>query len=63
MTCRSIRNIRARAKIDIHEMEDDLLERAAHGGSPIETTIIGTAEDGTPTCATARPIGRRIATR
>ena len=52
-----------RIKIDIHDIGDDLLNRAAHSGGPIETTIVGTAEDGTPTCATARPTARRIAER
>jgi hypothetical protein len=52
-----------RIKIDIHDIGDDLLDRAAHSGGVIETAIIGTAEDGTPTCATARPTARRIAER
>lgn len=50
-----------RIKIDIHDIGDDLLKRAAHSGRPIETTIVGTAKDGTPACATARPTSRRIA--
>lgn len=52
-----------RIKIDIHDIGDDLLDRAAQSGAPIEITIIGTAADGTPTCATARPTMRRIAER
>lgn len=52
-----------RMKIDIHDIGDDLLDRAAQSGCPIETTIIGTAEDGTPACATVRPTARRIAER
>ncbi|MET0372870.1 MAG: DUF5990 family protein [Rhizorhabdus sp.] len=52
-----------RMKIDIHDIGDDLLDRAAHNGGVIETTINGTDEEGTPTCGTARPTGRRIAER
>lgn len=52
-----------RIKIDIHDIGEDLLAHAARSGGPIETTIIGTAEDGTPTCGTARPAARRIAER
>lgn len=52
-----------RIKIDIHDIGEELLDRAARSGGTIETTIIGTAEDGTPTCATARPTSRRIAMR
>ena len=50
-----------RIKIDIHDIGDDLLDHAARTGAPIETTIIGTGADGTPTCGTARPTARRIA--
>ena len=52
-----------RIKIDIHDIGEDLLAHAARSGGPIETTIIGTAEDGAPTCGTARPAARRIAER
>lgn len=52
-----------RMKIDIHDIGDDLLDRAARTAGVIETTIIGTAEDGTPTCATVRPTARRLAKR
>ncbi len=51
-----------RIKIDIHDIADELLDRARNGDH-IETTIIGTAKDGTPTCGTARPTVRRLATR
>ncbi|GGE51863.1 hypothetical protein GCM10011317_07720 [Niveispirillum cyanobacteriorum] len=50
-----------RMKIDIHDIDPDLLDRAARHGGVIETTIIGTGADGTPACATLRPIGRRLA--
>jgi hypothetical protein len=52
-----------RMKIDIHDIGDDLLDRAANSGGVIETTVIGTDKDGTPTCATVRPTGRRIVER
>lgn len=52
-----------RMKIDIHDIGNDLLDRAANGGGVIETTVIGTDKDGTPACATVRPTGRRIVER
>jgi Family of unknown function (DUF5990) len=52
-----------RMKIDIHDIGNDLLDRAAKSGSVIETTVIGTDKDGTPTCATVRPTRRRIVKR
>jgi hypothetical protein len=52
-----------RMKIDIHDIGNDLLDRAANGGGVIETTVIGTDKDGTPTCATVRPTRRRIVDR
>lgn len=51
-----------RMKIDIHDLDNDLLERATHGGV-IEMTVIGTGKDGTPACATVRPIRRLLADR
>ena len=50
-----------RIKIDIHDIYQTLLDRAARGDGAIETVIDGTAADGTPVCATVRPIARRIA--
>ncbi|MDO6415484.1 DUF5990 family protein [Sphingomonas sp. BIUV-7] len=52
-----------RMKIDIHDIDADLLDRAARDDGVIETTIIGTGKDGTPACGTLRPTGRRIAAR
>ena len=49
-----------RMKIDIHDIDPDLLDRAIRDGGIIETTVIGTGADGTPACATLRPIGRRL---
>lgn len=51
-----------RMKIDIHDIGDDLLDRAA-GGGVIETTVAGTDKDGTPACATVRPTRRRYVAR
>ncbi len=50
-----------RIKVDIHEIDQKLLDRAAKSAGVVETLIIGTAKDGTPTCATARPTLRRFA--
>lgn len=52
-----------RMKIDIHDIGIDLLEGAANGAAVIETTVIGTDRNGTPTCATVQPTGRRIVKR
>jgi hypothetical protein len=50
-----------RIKVDIHEIDQKLLDRAAGSDGVVEMVIIGTAKDGTPTCATARPTSRRFA--
>ncbi|TCT08133.1 DUF5990 family protein [Aquabacter spiritensis] len=50
-----------RMKIDIHDIAQDLLDRAAKSGETLETTVIGTGKDGTPACATVRTTGWRIA--
>ena len=52
-----------RMKIDVHDIGNDLLDGVAQGGGVIETTVIGTADDGTPACATVRPTARRVADR
>ncbi|MBX3575121.1 MAG: hypothetical protein KF694_22470 [Mesorhizobium sp.] len=52
-----------RMKIDIHDIGSDLLDLAANGRGVIETRVIGTDKDGTPTCATVRPVGRCIVER
>jgi hypothetical protein len=49
-----------RMKIDIHDIGADLLHRAADSGGVIETTLMGTGKDGTPACATVRPVSRRL---
>ena len=48
-----------RMKIDIHDIEPALLGRAISGGV-LEGTIDGTAPDGSPACATIRPVRWRI---
>jgi len=51
-----------RMKIDIHDIDSALLDRATRGGI-IEMTIPGTAADGTPACATVQPAARRLIER
>ncbi len=48
-----------RMKIDIHDIDGDLLDRATTGGI-IETVVNGTGKDGTPACGTVRPTGRSV---
>lgn len=48
-----------RMKIDIHDIDPALLDAAAKGGV-LEGTIDGTAKDGTPACATIRPVRWRV---
>jgi hypothetical protein len=49
-----------RMKIDIHDIGQDLLDRAAAGGV-IEISVGGTGKDGTPACATVPSLSRKIA--
>jgi hypothetical protein len=44
-----------RMKIDIHDIAPALLEKAA-AGAMLVGTINGTGKDGTPACATIRPV-------
>jgi hypothetical protein len=46
-------------KIDIHDVDQALLERASAGGV-LEGTINGTLPDGSPACATIRPVTWRV---
>jgi hypothetical protein len=50
-----------RMKIDIHDIGQDLLDRAVATGRAIEISVNGTAKDGSPVCATVKPTGRRLA--
>jgi hypothetical protein len=45
-----------RAKIDIHDLPADLLEKALTS-SVVEALLPGRAKDGGPACATLRPLG------
>ena len=45
-----------RAKIDIHDLPAELLERAL-AGSVVEAHLPGRDKDGGPACATLRPLG------
>ena len=49
-----------RMKIDIHDVDPALLDAALAGGV-LEATISGTAKDGSPACATIRPVSWRVA--
>jgi hypothetical protein len=49
-----------RMKIDIHDIDPALLDRAIAGGV-LEATIDGTLPDGSPACATIRPVRWRVA--
>ena len=41
-----------RMKIDIHDVDPDLLDRAMKGGGVLQITVDGTGKDSTPACAT-----------
>ena len=49
-----------RMKIDIHDLEQDLLDRAAAGEGAVEITVNGTGKDGGPACATVRADASRL---
>ena len=49
-----------RMKIDIHDIEPEMLERATSGGGVVEISLEGTGKDGTPACATVRVTRRRL---
>ena len=48
-----------RMKIDIHDIDAALLDAAIAGGV-LEGTINGTLPDGSPACATIRPVRWRV---
>ena len=50
-----------RMKIDIHDTERRLIDRATAGGGVLQLTIDGTADDGSPACATIRPVRGSLA--
>lgn len=49
-----------RMKIDIHDIAPELLDAAVRGGGRLALAVNGTGKDGTPACATVRPVGRGI---
>ncbi len=49
-----------RMKIDIHDIDPGLIEKAAQSGAVLETIVDGTGKDGTPACATVKPTARRV---
>lgn len=49
-----------RMKIDIHDTDPGLIARAVAGDGVLEFGVNGTAKDGSPTCATVRPVAKRI---
>jgi hypothetical protein len=49
-----------RMKVDIHDLDSELLDRAVAGVGVIEIAVNGTGKDGTPACATVRRTGARI---
>lgn len=51
-----------RIKLDIHDIDPELMRLAVADRLIIETHIDGTAEDGTPACATVKPITRGVVT-
>ena len=50
-----------RMKIDIHDIDQALLDRATAGEGVVEIVINGTGKDGTPACATVRASRRGLA--
>lgn len=51
-----------RMKVDIHDIDPVLLDRAGRGGI-IVTTVCGTGKDGSPACATVLPLRRELVER
>ncbi len=47
-------------KIDIHDTPQSLVDHAAAGEGRVEFRVNGTAKDGTPACATVRPVLKSI---
>lgn len=48
-----------RMKIDIHDTDPALLDKIVRNGGILELTVDGTAKDGSPACATIRPVTKR----
>lgn len=50
-----------RMKIDIHDLEQALLDRATEAGGVVEMIVNGTGKDGSPACATVMPTRTHLA--
>lgn len=50
-----------RMKIDLHDTDQRTIDRALSGDGVLELRVNGTAGDGTPACATAKPVIKQIA--
>ena len=50
-----------RMKIDIHDLDEGLLDTAVAENGIVEIVVIGTLADGSPACGTVRPIRRQLA--
>ena len=48
-------------KIDIHDTDKRLLDRVMESGGVLQFNIDGTANDGSPACATIRPVRASLA--
>jgi hypothetical protein len=48
-------------KIDIHDLEQELIDRAIETRSIVQVTVDGTGKDGSPACATVKPTRRSLA--
>lgn len=49
-----------RMKIDIHDTPQELVDRAIASDGRLEFRLEGTGKDGTPACATIRPVTKSI---
>ena len=50
-----------RMKIDIHDTDRRLIDRVMESGGVLQLTIDGTGNDGSPACATIRPVRASLA--
>lgn len=48
-----------RMKIDLHDTDPALLDQVIRDGSILELSVAGTAKDGSPACATIKPVAKR----
>lgn len=50
-----------RMKIDVHDTDQRTIDRALSGEGVLELRVNGTGPDGTPACATIKPVIKQIA--